>query len=183
MKRGGNAVSMFGRQNIKRIGFSLIRVHRYQSSRMNTSTYQLLLNQLKWPIEYMFVGARPVQNITAGYADQWRDWHRLTAMTNNTIDQTSRMTADFPIVPASAINAANNLMTIGSQVTSERFTVPTSTETIDTIQIQAHGINIFNTYKSIFFRDYLPYTFGGINIQAQNDQGSLMINFSLYPGT
>lgn len=48
---------------IKRIGFSLIRVHRRQIIRDNKATDNLLLNQLKWPIETLYFGFRPTGNI------------------------------------------------------------------------------------------------------------------------
>ena len=48
---------------IKRIGFSLIRVHRRQVIRDNKAQDQLLLNQLKWPIETIYCGFRPIGNI------------------------------------------------------------------------------------------------------------------------
>lgn len=48
---------------IKRIGFSLIRVHRRQVIRVNTAQDQLLLNQLKWPIETIYLGFRPTTQI------------------------------------------------------------------------------------------------------------------------
>jgi hypothetical protein len=40
---------------IKRIGFNLIRVHREQRTRVNTSTGNEQLTQLKWPIEYFYL--------------------------------------------------------------------------------------------------------------------------------
>ena len=79
---------------IKRIGFSLIRVYRYQTQNVSAATDDVLLSNLKWPIEYMFVGLRPKYNVTApttatnlttatvtaGNPNIWRDWHRLTRM-------------------------------------------------------------------------------------------------------
>ena len=43
---------------IKRVGFSLIRVHRQQTFVVNQSNSELLLQQLKWPVEYLFVGCK-----------------------------------------------------------------------------------------------------------------------------
>ena len=43
---------------IKRIGFTLIRVHRLQVTPAASSTHEVLLQQLKWPIEALFVGMR-----------------------------------------------------------------------------------------------------------------------------
>jgi len=49
---------------IKRIGFNLIRVHRRQYVRVNKSADNLLLNQMKWPIETMYIGLRPTENVS-----------------------------------------------------------------------------------------------------------------------
>jgi hypothetical protein len=43
---------------IKRIGFTLIRVHRLQITNTTSSNAEILLQQLKWPIEALFVGMR-----------------------------------------------------------------------------------------------------------------------------
>lgn len=44
---------------IERIGFTLIRVHRYQTFTITKDADNLLLNQLKWPTETILVGFRP----------------------------------------------------------------------------------------------------------------------------
>lgn len=55
---------------IQRVGFSLIRVHRMQSSTVNaTQDGSLLLSNLKWPIETMFIGFR--LNSVAKHMDSW----------------------------------------------------------------------------------------------------------------
>lgn len=170
---------------IKRIGFSLIRVHRFQSNRVAVSTDNILLSQLKWPIESMFVGLRPAVNIASTNVNQYRDWHRLTLMTDNSIDITSKsagtVLTDDTILASATTDAA--MKTFSSQQVSERLIFPVVTETIDTLHLTAHGINIFNTYKAQFFRDYIPYTFGGANIITPEDAGAMMLNFCLYPGT
>jgi hypothetical protein len=169
---------------IKRIGFSLIRVHRFQPVRVAVSTENMLLSQLKWPIETMFVGLRPAFNVDPANPNQYRDWHRLTLLTDNVIDNTAHAAGDVMIddgVPFSA--ASEKHKTISVQSSSERISYPVYTETIDNLQLQAHGINIFQQYDSQFFRDYLPYTYGSTNLITPEDPGALMLNFCLYPGT
>jgi hypothetical protein len=169
---------------IKRIGFSLIRVHRFQTNRVTVSTENLLLAQLKWPVESMFVGLRPASNVSDSNVNQYRDWHRLTLLTDNVIDSTSRSKTDVMVDDTVAYNAVSaKHKTAHSQHFVERVTFPTRTETVDTLQIQAHGINIFNAFKAQFFRDYITYTFGGANIITPEDPGAMMVNFCLYPGT
>jgi hypothetical protein len=43
---------------IARIGFTLIRVHKQQNIPIDQPTSELLLQQLKWPIESLYVGAK-----------------------------------------------------------------------------------------------------------------------------
>jgi hypothetical protein len=60
---------------IKRIGFSLIRVHRIQVTRVNKTDDNILLQQMKWPIETMYVGLRPTQNIDNTNTQMPTAWH------------------------------------------------------------------------------------------------------------
>lgn len=73
---------------IKRIGFSLIRVHRQQTYNANTSSAEVLLQQLKWPIEYMFVGMKVkkyyLSSSTADQAQYLEDWDSFTQVTQTT---------------------------------------------------------------------------------------------------
>jgi hypothetical protein len=83
-----------------------------------------------------------------------------------------------------AINAASaKHKTSSSQSSHERIVFPTHTKTIDSLQLQAHGINIFSSYPTSFFSDYLPFTFGDLNVVVPEDPGANAMFFCLYPGT
>jgi hypothetical protein len=170
---------------IKRIGFTLIRVHRFQSNRETVSQDQVLLSQLKWPIEYMFVGMRPVHNIDAvNNPNCYRDWDRLTLLTDQTIVQGGKATGVVMTDDTVAFNAVSiKHKTFSSSMAAQQLTFANSTQTIDTLQLQAHGIDIFQQYSSQFFRDYLSWTFGAANINTPSDPGAYFLNFCLYPGT
>lgn len=43
---------------VKRIGFSLIRIHRQQTFTISDTVTEVLMQQLKWPIEALFIGAQ-----------------------------------------------------------------------------------------------------------------------------
>lgn len=60
---------------IKRIGFSLIRVHRRQTTRTTKSEDNILLQQMKWPIETLYVGLRPIENINVADTKMLQSWH------------------------------------------------------------------------------------------------------------
>jgi len=70
---------------IKRIGFSLIRVHRRQSIRVNKSNDSLLLNQLKWPIETIYVGLRPTENVDTSSTLMLTAWNIMAEVTESQV--------------------------------------------------------------------------------------------------
>lgn len=71
---------------IKRIGFSLIRVHRRQVIRVNKSSDNLLLNQLKWPIETLYLGIRPTANTNVGSTLLLTAWNQYCQVTDREVD-------------------------------------------------------------------------------------------------
>ncbi len=52
---------------IKRVGFSLVRLHRRQAQTVQTSDPNILMNQFKFPTEYIYVGLLPEENASG----QW----------------------------------------------------------------------------------------------------------------
>jgi len=74
---------------IKRIGFTLIRVHRKQIQKVNKATDNILFQQLKWPVETLYLGIRLDSNLkTTGATDDRRleNWHRFGDVTDTVID-------------------------------------------------------------------------------------------------
>jgi hypothetical protein len=71
---------------IKRIGFSLIRVHRRQTIRTNKANDNLLLNQLKWPVETIYTGIRPTDNIDVNSTKMLTAWDVYAQVDNLTVD-------------------------------------------------------------------------------------------------
>jgi hypothetical protein len=139
---------------------------------------------MKWPIEYMFIGLRPAQNISRDNLNQYRDWHRLTLLTDQQLDCQAKSQIETVVDPGVAFNAASSSHKyLSSSVASESVVFSNVRETIQSLQLQAHGITIYQTSKAAFFRDYLSYTFGGANLNTPEDLGALFMNFALYPGT
>lgn len=189
---------------IKRIGFSLIRVYRFQTQNQTVPNFDVLLAQLKWPIETMFAGLRPTFNVTnpvyassglvsSGNENVHRDWHRMTLLTDHSVAEVCTATLPLPVALAGALTpdttssvgsfagAAPTSMSSASSVDALVYPVPT--KTLATVKITAHGINIYDQYQAEFFADYIPYQYGGYNIVTPEDVGAVMINFNLYPGT
>ena len=170
---------------IKRIGFSLIRVYRQHSQRCNQdSSDEKLLSQLKWPIEYMFVGLRPVWNIkdttvgtggivNGGNQNQWRDWHRLTRMVDATCDE-----ATLAEIPAETGPVPPMASKIG-QVIPDQYYLPVPT--VDSLSLTSHGIVIFDGFNDTFFNQYMPFHYGGPALVTPDDPGALFVNMALFP--
>jgi hypothetical protein len=79
---------------IKRIGFSLIRVHREQKIRCQKSDDNLLLNQMKWPIETMYFGMRPADNIDVTSSHMLENWDLYCQVQDANVDTCALR--DFP---------------------------------------------------------------------------------------
>lgn len=149
---------------IKRIGFTLIRVHRRQVTRLSVEKGEVHLNSFKWPIESFSVGFRPIENqkttnvdydgnasgVGAGvnHLDHWHYFSRVTRT-----DQTG--------LP----------MTLYTD---------TQSHTIATISVKAHGISIYEEFPGPFFSSYIPFTFG--TLCTANDIGCYKVVFNLHPG-
>jgi hypothetical protein len=160
---------------INRIGFSLIRVFRMHKQTVSTPTNDdKQLSQLKWPIEYMFVGLRPAWNGTPTNPTMHRDWHRMCKVVD--VENQEWQSQSISMSAANAVTGSFN----GRRVVPVRYTK--ELKTFDTLSLTAHGVKIFDTFSEKFFSTYVPYAFGGPNIVTPQDEGCLMFNFALYPG-
>jgi hypothetical protein len=162
---------------IKRIGFSLIRVYRRHRVRSNSDSHdEKLLSQLKWPIEYMFVGLRPSWNISSKNSQQWRDWHRMAKVNDIVCDK-----FDLAQVAASydtGLQTGTQKSQIGQIVPN---TCVKELKTVDSLTLTAHGISIHDNFPEKFFNAYVPFHYGGPAVVTPSDEGALMINFALFP--
>jgi hypothetical protein len=154
---------------IKRIGFNLIRVHRLQTNNVNVASYQQLLQNLKWPIETVYVGLQPsgpngntAFNVTNGQfaADNWHVYNAAT------------------LVQYQDTKSYN-----GGASYSNPLNVYAYTPTIDNLSVTAHGVKLYDAFPSGFFNSYIPTTYGEDHIKTPYDTGLLMITFNLYPGS
>lgn len=162
----------------------MIRVHRYQTNAENVAIDNVLLSNLKWPIEYLYIALQPQFNISSSNTNQWRDWDRFTLLTDQNRFALAKSYSETMIDDTVAFNAASIKHKFNSaQIASNIITYPTSTQTVDTLQLQAHGINIYAQTDSQFFRDYQPWVYGPLTVVTPNDPGAYFMNFCLYPGT
>jgi hypothetical protein len=164
---------------IQRIGFTLIRVHREQKITVTSAEDEILLQNLKWPIETMFVGLRPTSQKTS-----LAHWHKFTSISDETLDvpqilsSAGSLTYDNSGGAGTTANEPVDVADSGASVDAY-----SSAKTVDRLTISAHGIALYNDLIADFFSDYTPLAYGGSNIRTPEDTGVLMIPFNLYPGT
>jgi hypothetical protein len=98
---------------IKRIGFTLIRVHRQQTLNADQSTAEVLLQQLKWPIETLMVGMKIKDynstdvTLRRTHLDKWHTFSQITPTTRSAQGWRSAKTTvknAAYVLPASALN-------------------------------------------------------------------------------
>ena len=182
---------------IKRIGFSLIRVFRQHTAACNQEgADEKLLSNLKWPIEYMFVGLRPNWNVkdatvsagtVTGNLNVWRDWHRLTRMVDASYDTPSLSEHPFAAdvaIASSAISLVNSGQvsqggsSIG-KVIPNKYWLPVPT--VDSLSLTSHGVTIYDNFNDTFFNQYAPLAYGGAALNTPEDPGALFVNMCLIP--
>ena len=277
---------------IRRIGFSLIRVHRQQLITADKASDEILLNNMKWPLETLFVGMRVADQADGSpwNLDRWMrfaDWQNqeyvtcaLGCDTTTTVFAKEVDSGDNPgftglanananvpdeawNVPVGNVNdpepqqlairlvsqpfgvppdgpgndwanfgfeigqclfiggclfklqqinpdgntmpdvalfhpPINNLTQAGegnSEIqagdlldnahicTVNKCVVeaPTCVRTVDFLSIRAHGIPLYNRFEGTFFDSYIPYQYGGSNIQTPTFCGPMMVTFNFYP--
>lgn len=159
---------------IKRIGFSMIRIYLEQELDVNTSSFDLLMNQFKYPIEYFFVGGRPDANVNSDTA--WRDWHRYQYINNEKVDSIAR---SIGTVMDTTIAAS---VTYPIQRKLETDNVITTVPTVTGLKVYVAGVTLTEENTPEFYANYIPYNYGRDTINTNESDGSLMVNFSLFPG-
>jgi hypothetical protein len=158
---------------IARIGFTLIRVHRRQVTSVNKSSDNILLQQLKWPIETLYVGIRPTANMVSNT--------NVTAVgnQNSVIDANMNDWHKFGVVTTTSVTNADTKV-VGA---ASDYILSTQEGHVGKLSITAHGVPLYNNLPSRFFNSYVPYLYGGWNVVTPTDPGLYMITFNLYPGT
>lgn len=150
---------------IKRVGFSLIRVHRENAIGCNTNSGQLLLDQLKYPIETMYVGLKPNINEAS-----MQDWYKYSFVTD--------VPLVYPVaIPNPGIPPPTNVLAFAPAILKEE------SPTIDTIRVSTVGVDLWLTTPARFFNQYIPYTYGGFYLSSPEDIGVYVVPFNLYPGS
>ena len=161
----------------------MIRVHRQQLISTSLSDQEILLQNLKWPVECIFCGMRPVSQKTS-----LRDWHKFVKVTETDYATGRLVTSASTFVgaftwPGVTPTSGSQAVTVTPTFVEGAVTALVNQKTMDRVTITAHGVYLYNDIPADFFNQYTPYTYGGPHINSPEDEGALMIPFNLYPGT
>jgi hypothetical protein len=87
--------------------------------------------------------------------------------------------------PAVAITASAAIAADSAVATRQGLQAETATctKTLNSLSISAHGVTIYRNIPIGFYNAYLPYHFGGPNVNAPEDCNVAFVPFCLYPGT
>jgi hypothetical protein len=152
---------------IKRVGFSLIRVHRFERRGLTASQEEVLLDSLRWPVETLYFGVRPTANIT-GAASQ-SNWHKF------------HISADV-LVPY-PVAVPNPFPPPADQLAFSDATYKTEVPILQTVGFRIQAVELYRQFPVSFYNSYIPYTYGGPNVGSPDDPGMYMATFNLYPGS
>ena len=106
---------------IRRIGFTLIRVHRMHTINVTKDSDEQQLNQFKWPIETMYVGMKETVAETSNrYLDRWHAFSQKTntafnvdglqGSENSTILDSAAAGASFSVAVTGVVTVAAPLL-------------------------------------------------------------------------
>lgn len=150
---------------IKRIGITLIRVHKQQEMILNQPFNEILLNELKYPIETMYIAFRPTDNMTG--TDNMNTWNLNSNLTRT-------------LIPTPVMHDPTNTNTyvLGSNSIIYNDEAPVVSE----LGLMADNISIFHQKSSLFYNSYLPYQYG-LHISTPADKSTYMFTFNFDPNS
>lgn len=142
---------------MNKFGFQLVRITKQHTERnMTLDNNSILLHNLKFPVETLFVGFRPVANLSNS-----QRWYKNSIITSNTIQEA--------VVTGIAFIQVNNAIFLSE------------TPVVSSLELRAHDIVIYQQTVPSFYNSYLPYRFGP-NLKTPSDPGWYMFNFNANPG-
>jgi hypothetical protein len=142
---------------MKKFTLQMIRVHRTHYEQLIDSEKSVHLQQLKWPVETMYVGFRPRVNLLNS-----QRWHRNTYITPVEVRQ--------PVVTGVSTIQASSAVYLDEK------------HVVDRIELKTNNIVLYPSLQPDFFNAYVPFRYGDA-LKTPKDIGWYMINFSMFPGS
>jgi hypothetical protein len=139
--------------------YNLVRIHRRFIRTVNSAYNDVWLQELKYPIESLVVGIRPLENL-----ESVDNWWKNTKVTPKFIKQP--VIVDIPVANTIGINFIEYNQ-------EESMT--------ETLSFKVKDIDLFPEFPIKLYSDYIPYTRGNA-INGPEWDGWYLLPFNLKPG-
>lgn len=150
---------------VDRSDLQLIRVKRQHRKIITEASGEIELRQLKYPIEIMYYGFRPVENGENSNPWSFDDWHNMAYKTRKN-------------VPITAL-IQNSKVTPAMQLVRRCVTYADTTAPMELIGFSAHGNILYPLMPEAFFNNYLPYIMPGLT--TPGEKGIYIVPWCYYP--
>jgi len=176
---------------VARIGFSMVRIHRKQTVPLTSTTIEQVLNQFKYPVEFFYLGLRPVANETGSFHHE--DWDKMCKRTRSLVTSATSLVNFHMVDQATPYGIQSNRPVISPDVAtveSDYLLTASSSSTavvvsdqrgIDKLKIEAQSVTLYQELDSSFFSSYLVETYSPHCLVSSEDPGALFVNFCMNP--
>lgn len=151
----------------ERRSLSLLRIYKKHRTTLSSLSNEVLLSSLKYPIELMHFGFRPIINTNVALNPKYsfKDWHKFSVSKRKCVP-----------IPA-LIDSGGGGISQKLVVRTARYT--TSEPTVQNVGFIIHGNTLYPLTPQAFFEKYQPVTMPGL--YASNQTGEYIISFCHYP--
>lgn len=177
---------------VARIGFSMVRIHRKQVVPLTSTTIEQVLNQFKYPVEFFYLGLRPVANESGSFHHE--DWDKMCKRTRSLVSSATslvnlhsvaRSASPWAIqsgrVVVSDIDGEDTLTALLTASASSTAVVVSDQRGIDKLKIEAQSVTLYQELDSSFFSSYVIETYSPSALVSSEDPGALFVNFCMNP--
>lgn len=144
--------------------FAIIRTRRTHVKQLNKNSDNILLSQLKYPIEHMVFGFRPNINNSIFNPDSFSDWTQFG----------TRLIKEVPIPVVINNNAVFPVQQLVIRTAVFNETVPL----VRRVGFKGTGDTIYSNLPFGFYDQYSSYTYPGI--ESINENGIGLVRFNMY---
>ncbi len=160
---------------IMTVGFNMIRVHkRHTVSVSSCSNGDVLLTQLKWPVETIYFGFKKTSQTTPANSLEYLDGYEMFADVKPVRTTFYLPAQDTQVDTPDAVQESSVMSVQWNSVAP----------VVQHVSFQAHGIPLFNEIPAVMYNSYFPLVYGSDNkVCTPSDPGVYAVFFNLYPGS
>lgn len=150
---------------LARSGTSLVRLHKFQKSKIQKSKDRILMKDLRFPVERFHFAFRPSVNLNHS-----QQWYKMCALTERYMASSVVIEVPDPLGgPTTVLQLAGNYSTFY-----------TESPTIDRVGLDAHNITMFPMAPEGLYK-YMELQHGNVDTTSPASTGWYTMNFNINP--